>query len=298
MLLSSQHISNTLTYNLASQGLRMILPKITKLRTFQVPPKSTNNLYFHIGMFRVVKSYGYKRFRAAMSKLIDRTDGFLPEDMSNFGLYIEVGVCEEFDLDNTLKGIIDALQEAYGFNDNQIRTLIAKKHKIGEYPLTDCEKRQQYVRVGLLEFSAGTTELITQNDLDNLIEPERTIVPNKPTQDFLLGSVAGDQIELVKTENGDINWMEIAVDLEKVAQEISIDQKILEELGDGNSVEAIRRALRETEKDTKLIPNAAKKLGVKETSFRTYLHNRPKEESPDQQFYQELEKAEPWIEKN
>lgn len=283
------------------QGLRMILPKITKLRTFQVPPKSTNNLYFRLGnykRYRIVKSYGYKRFRAAMSKLIDGTDGFLPKDMSNLGLYIEVGVCEEFDLDNTLKGVIDALQEAYGFNDNQIKTLIAKKHTIGEYPLTDFEKREQYVRVGLLEFSAGTTELITQNDLDNLIESERTIVPNKPTQDFLLGSVAGDQIDLVKTENGDIKWMEIAVDLEKVAQEISIDQMILEELGDGNSVEAIKRVLRETEKDANLIPNAAKKLRVNETSFREYLHNRPKDESLDQQSYPELETAKPWIERN
>ena len=276
----------------------MILPKITKLRTFQVPPKSTNNLYYRLGKYRFIKTYGYKRFRAAMSKLIDSTDGFLPKDMSNFGLYIEVGVCEEFDLDNTLKGVIDALQEAYGFNDNQIKTLIAKKHTIGEYPLTDFEKREQYVRVGLLEFSAGTTELITQNDLDNLIESERTIVPNKPTQDFLLGSVAGDQIDLVKTQNGDIKWMEIAVDLEKVAQEISIDQKILKELGDGNSVEAIKRVLRETEKDAQLIPNAAKTLGVKETSFRACLHNKPKDESLDQQFYPELETAEPWIEKN
>ena len=35
----------------------MILPKITKLRTFQVPPKSTNNLYYRLGKYMSLTSY-------------------------------------------------------------------------------------------------------------------------------------------------------------------------------------------------------------------------------------------------
>ena len=39
--------------------------------------------------------------------------------MTGFGLGIEVGIRKEFDLDNTLKSLIDALQEKYKFNDRQ-----------------------------------------------------------------------------------------------------------------------------------------------------------------------------------
>ena len=93
-------------------------------------PKSTNNLYFCLYIDEnkrriIVKDDWYRDWRAFFTAILP--DGFLPNDVSNIGLYIEVGIMEEFDVDNTLKGIIDALQFRYGFNDNQLKSLIAKK---------------------------------------------------------------------------------------------------------------------------------------------------------------------------
>ena len=117
-----------------------------------VTPKSTNRLYWHPcnhkGDKRIWKNKFYRAWRQDM---IDKKlpDNFLPNNMSGKGLYIEVGVMEEFDLDNTLKGIIDALQFKYGFNDNEIGSIIAKKVIRGQYATHDYSL--DYIKIGFFD---------------------------------------------------------------------------------------------------------------------------------------------------
>lgn len=242
----------------------MVLPKLIKLRTFNVPPKSTNNLYFHLGKGRLVKSYSYKLFREIMKRIIDGNDGFLPDDMNGFGLYVEVGVCKEFDLDNTLKGVIDALQEAYRFNDNQINMLLAKKVVIGNYPLTKHEKLKQYVRVGLFELSNQALAPLDSDSLKDLNEPEDYLRPTPTESALLLNSTSADQVEIGETASGSMQYLEVTLDLENAVEKLEL-------IG---GVPALVNVLRETKKDQYLIKNAAEKLGVDVNSFRDAIHNR------------------------
>lgn len=85
-----------------------------------------------------------------MAKLLP--ENFLPSDMTGYGLYIEVGVFREFDIDNTLKSLIDALQQAYGFNDNQIDYLYAKKKIVRNFdPSGPGDRSKDYIKISLVE---------------------------------------------------------------------------------------------------------------------------------------------------
>lgn len=100
-----------------------------------ITPKSTNNLFDWFlskkqidnikkgdakwaKAAKAVKSRQYRNWRKLF---IDQLPAnFILPNSSNLHLYIEVGVFKEFDLDNTLKAIIDGLQIKYSFNDNEI----------------------------------------------------------------------------------------------------------------------------------------------------------------------------------
>lgn len=266
--------------------VQMMLPKLLKIRTYHVPPKSTNSLYWPTGKNRLQKSYGYRLFRKIMEKLINRHDGFLPDDMTGFGLYVEVGICKEFDLDNTLKGVIDALQEAYGFNDNQINGIIASKFVIDDYPLTLAKRREQYVKIGLLELSGKNHNFFTQGDLSNA-QVYEDVAPNPATQALLFGSVSTDQIELGKDPVYPQKF-DIAPDLENAARQYEID----------GGPDTILKMMRETTKDTKFMDNVAAKLGIdkKEVkNFKVAITNRIQSGPALDKLISELEEAEPWI---
>ena len=98
-----------------------------------VTPKSTNNLFVWFAAHgnpnkpanRPIKSNKYKEWRRKLIELMPKD--FIERGEKDIHLYIEVGIFKEFDLDNTLKGIIDALQIKYNFNDNEISYLTCKK---------------------------------------------------------------------------------------------------------------------------------------------------------------------------
>ena len=127
-----------------------------------------------------------------MARLIDKTDGFLPRDMNGYGLYIEAGIIEEFDLDNTLKGVIDALQAAYEFNDNQIKGLICRKVVVGNYPLSKAKWNKQYIKIGLLEYTDPNCEIINPDDISGMEEDEKKIKVSEHLQMLLYRAVASD----------------------------------------------------------------------------------------------------------
>ncbi len=125
------------------------MKKIDAIKTIRIngfTPKSNNNLYIRT-KDGVVRTAAYLKWGRKLKKILP--DKFLPDDMSNYGLYIEVGIMEEFDLDNTLKSIIDALQKKYKFNDRQLKFLKAKKVVTGSYFTHDYSK--DYVQITLLE---------------------------------------------------------------------------------------------------------------------------------------------------
>lgn len=45
-------------------------------------------------------------------------------------LVLDIGVCGQFDLDNSAKPFIDTLQEHYGFNDKQIKQIHLYKNVV------------------------------------------------------------------------------------------------------------------------------------------------------------------------
>ncbi len=118
-----------------------------------VTPKSTNNLFYPLfdeetGKLKTWKKKpAYKLWRKLLLDILP--NNFLPKDMSKNGLFIKVGIMKELDLDNTLKGIIDALQDKYHFNDNEIQFLKAKKVITGYYDTHDYSK--DYIEITLLE---------------------------------------------------------------------------------------------------------------------------------------------------
>ena len=86
-----------------------------------ITPKSTNNLFYWWAdkegiATRARKSRNYTNWRNKFIELLP--NNFIAPNSKNIHLYIEVQIFKEFDLDNTLKAIIDALQIKYKFNDN------------------------------------------------------------------------------------------------------------------------------------------------------------------------------------
>ena len=175
----------------------MSFPKLIKFKKFPgIPPKSTNNLYFCLGINFLVKSYSYRLFRALMESKLKNSSGakgFLESDETwwkNKGLYIEVGIIKEFDLDNTLKGIIDSLQAVYGFNDNQIKGIICRKVVVGNFPLDNSEWSKQYISIGLLEYQNEDCEVFSQDEINDVLEIEKTLAPD--IMEKMYRSVNGD----------------------------------------------------------------------------------------------------------
>ena len=130
--------------------------KIKVLKTIILKPLtaySTNRMYQSLQTTtntfppKLSKVSYYRKWRNKMQDLLPPV--FLPRDMTGFGLGIEVGVRKEFDLDNTLKSLIDALQEKYKFNDRQIQYLYAKKIITGEGELFD--PSNDFIKISLLE---------------------------------------------------------------------------------------------------------------------------------------------------
>jgi hypothetical protein len=181
-----------------------------------ITPKSTNNLFdWYLSnnqidaikkgdkkgqrAARAVKSWQYRKWRKLF---IDQLPAnFILPNSSNLHLYIEVGVFKEFDLDNTLKAIIDGLQIKYSFNDNEITYLVCRKNPIGTFDAP--EPAQHYIKICLLEeFSIGEAVPadrylldITQNtieeldrcrDWDRLDRHENKSDPNSPGETALV----------------------------------------------------------------------------------------------------------------
>ena len=117
-----------------------------------VTPKSTNNLFYWWAdkkgrATRARKSKHYKNWRNEFIKLLP--DDFMAPNSRDIHLYIEVQIFKEFDLDNTLKAIIDALQIKYKFNDNEIVYLVCKKFVVGTFH--SMRPEEHYIRIRLLE---------------------------------------------------------------------------------------------------------------------------------------------------
>jgi Holliday junction resolvase RusA-like endonuclease len=117
-----------------------------------VTPKSTNNLFYWWAdkkgrATRARKSKHYKNWRNEFIKLLP--DDFMAPNSRDIHLYIEVQIFKEFDLDNTLKAIIDALQIKYKFNDNEIVYLVCKKFVVGTFH--SMQPEEHYIRIRLLE---------------------------------------------------------------------------------------------------------------------------------------------------
>jgi Holliday junction resolvase RusA-like endonuclease len=111
-----------------------------------VNPISTNKLHrmqWSRNAVRVKRSNAYAAWRRALLAILP--DDFLPKDMSGYSLLFEMGIAKGFDLDNALKGIIDVLEEKYGFSDSQIGHLIAHKCVI------DPVAEQRFIKIQLVE---------------------------------------------------------------------------------------------------------------------------------------------------
>jgi hypothetical protein len=152
--------------------------ELLRWRKFQgIPPKSTNSLYDkNTKNQQWYKTYPYRLFRQAMLTLLEK-DSFLPScknEWKGHGLYIDAGIIKEFDLDNTLKGIIDALQENYGFNDSFIQGIIAKKTPIGSYPLPAHKWSDQYITIGFIKYADIDCNVFTPSEFKAVESKEIT----------------------------------------------------------------------------------------------------------------------------
>ena len=213
-------------------------PKLIRSKKFiGMPPKSTNSLYDKNDKGMWYKTYAYRLFRELMLGLL-RKDGFLPSDDGDWrgkGLYIEVGIIKEFDLDNTLKGIIDALQETYGFNDNCINGIIAKKNPVGEFPLTKDEWKSQYIHIGFIEYDNADCDIFEPTDFNRANYSEIKL-PERITNN-LFRSVTADWTNV---QNSDANKrtvypINLYPDLEEAAKILNLDvptlAKMMKEIG-------------------------------------------------------------------
>ena len=122
---------------------------IDKIHIQGLTPHTTNKLWFPIGWGKRRTDQNYAKWKKDISTHLRAN--FCPSDMSEHGLGIEVGVACEFDLDNTLKAVIDALQEKYGFNDNQLGYLYARKYVTGSYEDGTQDHKHDFIDISLLE---------------------------------------------------------------------------------------------------------------------------------------------------
>ena len=159
------------------------MKKIKVLKTILlsgVTPKSTNNLFTwwkdinlpkNFPANRATKNINYKKWREKFVQLLP--SDFIEKGETDLSLYIEVCIFKEFDLDNTLKGIIDALQIKYEFNDNEITFLVCKKVVKGTFDAQ--QQSEHYIKISTLEtFKMDMSESkyietdISQKDISTL----------------------------------------------------------------------------------------------------------------------------------
>ena len=162
-------------------------PKIKILKTIKlegITPYSTNSLWFAKAEGYFVQHGRYIKWKRKLNKILPSE--FLPNDMTGFGLYIEVGIFREFDIDNTLKSLIDALQKKYQFNDNQIDYIYAKKVIVRKFDISGAgDRSKDYIKVSLIEkvsFEESTdhkeiklekSELSELQELQELVQKDR-----------------------------------------------------------------------------------------------------------------------------
>ncbi len=134
------------------------MKKIKVLKTIRlngVTPKSTNNLFVwwrnsekrNVPADRATKSHSYRLWREDFVQLLP--NNFIEKGEKDLSLYIEVCIFKEFDLDNTLKGVIDALQIKYKFDDNEITYLVCKKVVKGTFDSQ--QPNEHYIKISTLE---------------------------------------------------------------------------------------------------------------------------------------------------
>lgn len=220
-------------------------PKLIRSKKFVgLPPKSTNSLYDKSENGFWYKTFAYRLFRKAMLGLLEK-DGFLPKadkDWQGRGLYIEVGIIKEFDLDNTLKGIIDALQETYEFNDNCINGIIAKKNVVGEFPLTKAEWDTQYILIGFIEYDNLDCDIYEPSDFVGTDSAEIQIP--KQITDVLFRSVTEDWTNVENSAATDraVYPLNLYPDLEEAAKKLNLDvsklAQAMKEIGPNYRLEA------------------------------------------------------------
>ena len=207
-------------------------PLLVKWKKFTgIPPKSTNSLYDK-NKHMWYKTYSYRLFREAMAQLLPN-DNFLPKshvDWEGHGLYIEAGIIEEFDLDNTLKGVIDALQEKYGFNDNVIKGLIARKKVVGKYPLTSSEYAEQYILIGLVKYDSADCAIFKTNDFKNVVSKE-TIKAPRHVSSLLFRAVSADWTNVANSSSSSsaVYPLSLYPDVENAAAALGLDVNLLVE---------------------------------------------------------------------
>ena len=119
----------------------MIVPKTHKLITiYGIRPYSAN---------RWADSYharDYKKWKKVVDSIFEKLpDDFIPSVSEEVDLGLEVGCYYQFDLDNTLKAYIDALERRYAFNDNKVKTMLCRKIDV------DTRCATEYLKVYLLE---------------------------------------------------------------------------------------------------------------------------------------------------
>ena len=119
--------------------------------TLKINPISTNTVIQKTVSFGRNKKR-YQEYRSLLEEWAEKVnlllpDGFLPDDMTGYGLFFEMGIIRRFDLDNTLKFLIDTLQDRYGFNDSQISYLGVKKTVVKGTR----DQRNQFVKISLTE---------------------------------------------------------------------------------------------------------------------------------------------------
>ena len=139
----------------------MIKPEIIKsIRINGIRPYSVNR--FKDGR---IHSRDYKKWKSLVNNVFTRLPhNFLPSDLTNFDLGLEIGAYKQFDLDNTLKAYIDALEHRYGFNDNGIKRILAKKVDV------DPDINDEYLKVFLLErVEYGGDEIQEVDDINHLV---------------------------------------------------------------------------------------------------------------------------------
>ena len=115
-----------------------------------------------------------KKWKSLFKKYLP--DDFLPKDIENYSLRFDFYIGTSSDLDNTLKYVIDSLQEKYEFNDAKIRHFTAYKH-IVRRKLADKGVDERYrIKISL-------TKRLFYSDFDNDWKPEEEEILEHKTTD-------------------------------------------------------------------------------------------------------------------